>query len=189
MSIINGFRTTGIYDPDPEVQGPNKNAISESVFSPTDFQKYKKELALKSTQLTVGAGPSAGEPKPPLIAGQPSTANHEVPLMEEPEKSLTAEQEHPLTATNEQPVIVDPDKHSFLLTVEQPSTAGQEQLSAANSDQQRAVDTKKELPRLELEEPSTSKRKSFEELLLDLVKNNNKNPEKPKKKEKDCSHL
>lgn len=45
MSIINGFRTKGIYDPEPEIQGPNKRAISESIFSVIDLEKYKKQLA------------------------------------------------------------------------------------------------------------------------------------------------
>lgn len=217
MSIINGFRTTGIYDPDPEVQGPNKKAISESVFSPTDLQKYKKELALKSTQLTIDAGPSSEEPHQPLTAEQLSTAStttFEVPLMEEPEQSLTAEQEHPLTAIDEQRVDpehvlrmeepstaeqapfltpnteqhmveVDPAEHLFLLTVDQPSTAEQEQLIAVNSEEQMEVNTSTEqFPTFNHEEPSTSKRKTFEELLLDLVKNNNMNPEKPRKKKK-----
>ena len=39
-NIINGFKTTGIYD--WEVQGVNKEAIPTSVFKTTDLERYKK---------------------------------------------------------------------------------------------------------------------------------------------------
>lgn len=132
MSIINGFRTTGIYDPEPEIQGPNKRAISESIFSVIDLEKYKKQLAEKAIEATVT---SPQEPEPPVIEEVlPPTANPEVPLTEEPELPSVAN------------------------TVQQLSTS-------------------------DLQQTSTSKR-TFEELLLDLCKNNNTTPGKPIKRKK-----
>ncbi|KAF2887384.1 hypothetical protein ILUMI_18789, partial [Ignelater luminosus] len=41
-SILNGFATTGIYD--PEIQGLNKAAIPLSVFKTTDLKRYNEQL-------------------------------------------------------------------------------------------------------------------------------------------------
>ncbi|XP_057659299.1 uncharacterized protein LOC130895771 [Diorhabda carinulata] len=41
-SIKNGFKTTGIYD--PEKNGPNRDAIPLSVFKPDDLKKYRDSL-------------------------------------------------------------------------------------------------------------------------------------------------
>lgn len=149
MSIINGFRTTGIYDPEPNIQGPNKKAISESVFNPIDLQKYKKELALKSAERTVEAAASTEEPEQLLIVEVLSTADLEVPPTEEPQ--LSYEHEQPL---------------------------------AADTDKLMEVDAVEQLPTPELQQPSTSKRKTFEELLLDICKSNSATSEKPKKRKK-----
>lgn len=155
MSIINGFRTTGIYDPEPEVQGPNKKAISESIFSVIDLKKYNKELAEKAMEATV---PSPQEPEPPVIeVALPPTANPEVPLTEDPEPPVIEEVLTP-TANPELPLTEEPELPSAGNTVQQLSTS-------------------------DLQQPSTSKR-TFEELLLDLCKNNNTTPGKPIKRRK-----
>lgn len=89
MSIINGFRTTGIYDPEPQVQGPNKEAISKSIFSGIGLKKYKKELAEKAIEATVT---SPQEPEQPVIeVALPPTANPEMPLTEDPEPPVKEE--------------------------------------------------------------------------------------------------
>ena len=70
-TIINGFRATGIYDPDPKIQGPNRKAIPETILSPRDLEKYKKRLLTicDGTKETTEAGPSTAEPEDPITVG------------------------------------------------------------------------------------------------------------------------
>lgn len=51
QNIVNGFATTGIYD--PNLKGPNKNAISQSVFKPEDLRRYKNNLPHPNASIDV----------------------------------------------------------------------------------------------------------------------------------------
>lgn len=102
--------------------------------------------------------PSPQEPEPPVIeVALPPTANPEVPLTEDPEPPVI-EEVLPPTANPELPLTEEPELPSAGNTVQQLSTS-------------------------DLQQPSTSNR-TFEELLLDLCKNNNTTPGKPIKRRK-----
>lgn len=78
-NIINGFKATGIYDSDPNIKGPNNQAIPESIFSPRDLQKYKKGLLRNvGTDETTMAVPQIAQPEDRTIVEteQPLTTEH-----------------------------------------------------------------------------------------------------------------
>ncbi|XP_068082293.1 uncharacterized protein [Anabrus simplex] len=211
-TIINGFRATGIYDPDPEIQGPNRKAIPESIFSPRDLEKYKKHLTIcDGTKETTEAGPSTAEPKDPITVEhkQPLTSQREQLPTLEPEQRPPTESERSSASELQQLMQSDPAQtstfqHEQPLEPEQRPTAETEWSSASELQQLMQSDPAQpstsqhekllepeQHPTAETEQPSTSeleqsstlKRKTFEELLLDLVRND-KTSDKPKKRKK-----
>lgn len=153
-NIINGFKSTGIYD--WEVQGCNKEAIPTSVFKRTDLEKYKKNY------------PRSTVASSKLVTVPQQTHTHSTNIVSSEiasSSSITQSHEEDAIPTATLPgETLSHLKEAVPLQVVDPPTA----------------------VTLQLEQSTTSTgvgRKSFEEVLLDLLKKEKK-PETTDKKRK-----
>lgn len=167
-NIINGFKTTGIFD--SEVQGVNKGAIPTSVFKATDLEKYKKKIS-KPNFVPQEIAPVPQENEKHLAEDtvllqipNPSNPSNIMPLkIVDITCTATMSQEnvtHSTDGTVPLQTVVSPTHTAPLKVVATHTTTTPQEVDSSLIDQ------------IPSEEASTStgvSRKSFEELLLNML--------------------
>lgn len=180
LNIVNGFKATGIYDADKK--GPNREAIPVSVFKADDLARYKKnrQRSETSTPLTTiqpetcpPLDPVQLEAIPPSRAVQPEACSSSAPV--ELEASLSSTTVQPETCYTSDSVQMEASTSSVAV---QPLPC------SASENTQPEVNSSLAVVHPEEEStPTLQGRKSFEELLLEMMKIEKK-PENPERKRK-----
>lgn len=144
-NIINGFKTTGIFD--SEMGVPNKDAISVSVFKSGDLQRYKKTLSQND---------------PPLQLREDLTESAAIKDQENVAITSSAIKEQQNVATMSTAIVV---KQNVVI-------------ASTSVSMQEDIPTAKEYhPEIEL-----TNRKSFEDVLLNLLQKEPKHQKEIKRK-------